>query len=428
MKLKILSRMWMGIFLLILSGNVSLWARHVDLIEVDGPITPVTAKYIDDAIDRAERDGAECLVLQLDTPGGLMQATWKINKKMLAAKVPIVVYIAPSGGRAASAGVFISYSAHFVAMAPSTNIGAAHPVTMGSRDSSKVMMEKVTNDAVAHIKGLAIKRGRNVKWAEEVVRKSVSITEKEALKKNVINFIAKDLDDLLTQLDGKTAQLNGEKAILKTKGAEIKRYPMSWRYKILDKISDPNIAYILMMLGIYGIFFELSNPGSVFPGVLGGIFLILAFFAFQVLTINAAGLLLILLALVFFLLEIKITSYGLLTMGGIVSMVLGSLMLFRSPEIKVSLSVIIPAVIATAAFFIFAVGMALRIQTKKATTGKQGLIGEIGVTITPLNLEGQVAVHGEVWKAVSDEKIKKGEKVEVVKVEGLMVKVKQVAK
>ncbi len=428
MKLKILSRMWMGIFFLVLSENVSLWARHVDLIEVDGPITPVTAKYIDDAIDRAEDDGAECLILQLDTPGGLMQATWKINKKMLAAKVPIVVYIAPSGGRAASAGVFISYSAHFVAMAPSTNIGAAHPVTMGSRDSSKVMMEKVTNDAVAHIKGLAIKRGRNVKWAEEVVRKSVSITEKEALKKNVINFIAKDLDDLLTQLDEKTVQLNGEKTILKTKGAEIKRYPMSWRYKILDKISDPNIAYILMMLGIYGIFFELSNPGSVFPGVLGGIFLILAFFAFQVLTINAAGLLLILLALVFFLLEIKITSYGLLTMGGIVSMVLGSLMLFRSPEIKVSLSVIIPAVIATAAFFIFAVGMALRIQAKKATTGKQGLIGEIGVTITPLNLEGQVSVHGEVWKAVSDEKIKKGEKVEVVKVEGLVVKVKRVAK
>ena len=427
MKLKIFLRMWIGIFLLLVFGNVPLWARHVDLIQVDGPITPVTAKYIDDGIDRAERDGAECLILKLDTPGGLMQATWKINKKMLAAKVPIVVYIAPSGGRAASAGVFISYSAHFVAMAPSTNIGAAHPVTMGSRDSSKVMMEKVTNDAVAHIKGLAIKRGRNVKWAEEVVRKSVSITEKEALKMNVINFIAKNLDDLLTQLNGKTVQLDHEKVVLKTEGAEIKRYPMSWRYKILDKISDPNIAYILMMLGIYGLFFELSNPGSVFPGVLGGIFLILAFFAFQVLTINAAGLLLILLALVFFLLEIKITSYGLLTMGGIVSMVLGSLMLFRSPGVKVSLSIIISAVIVTAAFFIFAVGMALRIQAKKVTTGKQGLVGKVGTTLTPLNLEGQVSVHGEVWKAVSDEKIKKGEKVEVVEVEGLVIKVKRVA-
>ena len=355
-----------------------------------------------------------------------MQATWTIDKAILEDRVPVVVYIAPSGGRAASAGVFISYSAHFIAMAPSTNIGSAHPVTMGGGDSSKVMMEKITNDAVAHIKGLADKRGRNAEWAEQAVRKSVSITEKEAIEQDVIDFIVRDLDDLLAQLDGKEVTLDGKKKVLVTENAEVRRSPMSLRYKILDKISDPNIAYILLMLGIYGIFFELSNPGSIFPGVVGGIFLILAFFALQVLAINTAGLLLILLAVIFFLLEIKVPSYGLLTIGGVVSMLLGSLMLFQSPAIKVSLGVIIPVILVTAAFFIFAVGMALRVRAKKATTGKQGLVGEKGITLSSLTPEGQVSVHGEVWKAVGTEKIQKGKKVEVVAVEGLIVKVRPI--
>jgi membrane-bound serine protease (ClpP class) len=408
------------------AGLGSLQAQQVDLIIIDGPITPVTAKYIEDGIEEAQKSGAECLIIQMDTPGGLMQATWTIDKAILEDKVPVVVYIAPSGGRAASAGVFISYSAHFIAMAPSTNIGSAHPVTMGGGDSSKVMMEKITNDAVAHIKGLADKRGRNAEWAEQAVRKSVSITEKEAIEQDVIDFIARDLDDLLAQLDGKEVTLDKKKVVLVTENAEVRRSPMSLRYKILDKISDPNIAYILLMLGIYGIFFELSNPGSIFPGVVGGIFLILAFFALQVLAINTAGLLLILLAVIFFLLEIKIPSYGLLTIGGVVSMFLGSLMLFQSPAIKVSLSIIIPAVLVTAAFFIFAVGMALRVRAKKATTGKQGLVGENGITLSLLSPEGQVSVHGEVWKAVSTEKIRKGKRVEVVAVEGLVLKVRPI--
>jgi len=415
---------WMVALFLCPVDNL-LWGRHIDWIQVDGPITPVTAKYIGDALRKAERNGAECLVVQMDTPGGLMQATWSIDKDFLSDKVPVVVYIAPSGGRAASAGVFISYAAHLVAMAPSTNIGSAHPVTMGKQDSSKVMMEKVTNDAVAHIKGLAEKRGRNALWAEEAVRKSVSITEKEALQSRVINFIAHDLDDLLDQLDNQKIVMNQKEVVLKTQGAEVRRYPMNWRYKILDKISDPNIAYLLMLAGVLGIFFELQNPGAVFPGALGGISLILAFFALQVLPINAAGILLILLAVVFFILEVNITSYGLLTIGGIVSMTLGSLMLFRSPEIKVSLGIIIPAVIATAAFFVFAVGLGIRAQMKKATTGKQGLVGEKGVAINALNPQGQVSVHGEIWKAVSSETLKKGEAVEVVSVEGLLLRVKK---
>ena len=288
-----------------------------------------------------------------------------------------------------------------------------------------MMIEKVTNDAVAHIKGLADKRGRNAEWAERAVRESVSITEKEAVKNGVADLIAEDISDLLEQLDGREISLGEEKRSLKTLGIEIRRFTMDWRYRVLDKISDPNIAYILMMLGIYGLFFELSNPGSLFPGIVGGIFLLLAFFALQVLPINTTGILLILLAIVLFLLEIKITSYGLLTIGGVTAMILGSLMLFKTPVFRVSLSVIITFVIASAAFFVFAMGMALRTHRSKATTGKKGLMGEKGEALTELNPVGQVAMHGEIWKAESTEKIGKGEKVIVEAVEGLVLKVKK---
>ncbi|HHS12155.1 MAG TPA: nodulation protein NfeD [bacterium] len=400
-------------------------AGDIHWIQVDGPITPVTAKYIIDAVDRAAKEDAELLIIQMDTPGGLMQSTWSINKALLADEVPVAVYIAPSGGRAASAGVFISYAAHIVAMAPSTNIGSAHPVSMGGQDTSKVMTEKVVNDAVAHIRGAAAKRGRNADWAEKAVQQSVSITETEALKLGVADLIAANTDDLLKQLNGRTVELKEGKKSLDTRGKPIMRFPMSWRYRILDKISDPNIAYLLMLAGIMGIFFELQNPGAIFPGALGGISLVLAFFALQVLPINASGILLILLAIVFFILEINIASYGLLTIGGIVSMTLGSLMLFRTPALRVSLAIIIPAVLVTAAFFIFAIGMALRARMSKATTGTQGIIGEKGEIIRACRPEGQVAVHGEIWKAVSEKPLKKGEKVEVVAVEGMVLKVKR---
>jgi len=410
-------------FLLAIRGG-QIRAGQVDVITVEGAITPVTAKIVADAIRRAERFDAEALVIKMDTPGGLMEATWKIDKAILASKVPVVVFITPSGGRAASAGVYISYAAHFVAMAPSTHIGAAHPVTMGGQDSSKAMMEKITNDAVAHIKGLAEKRGRNVTWAEASVRKSVSITEKEALNLRVIDFIASDLDDLLAKLDGQKTKVATGEAILNTKGASIVPFDMSWRYRLLDKISDPNIAYILMILGIYGLFFELSNPGAVFPGVVGGICILLAFFAFQVLSINAAGLGLIFLALVFFIVEVKVNSHGLLAIGGIVSMFLGSIMLFNSPTVKVSLSIIVTAVLVTAAFFVFALGLAFRAHQRKPVTGRRGLLGEIGEALTAIDPGGKVSVHGEIWKAVSAEKIKKGDKVEVIGVEGMTLRVR----
>lgn len=415
--------MWLVSGFIFVSGSVL--ARHVDWIQVDGAITPVTAKYITDAVKRSEQNDAECLIIQMDTPGGLLQATMEIDKKILDAKIPVIVYVAPSGGRAASAGVFISYAAHLVAMAPSTNIGAAHPVTMGGQDTSQVMLEKQANDAVAHIKGLADKRGRNALWAEAAVRQSVSITDKEALDIGVINLIASNLSDLLDQLDGWEIELDDQTVILDTRDAEIQRHPMDWRYRILDKISDPNIAYILMMLGFYGILFELRSPGTIFPGVIGAICLVVAFFALQVLSINVAGLLLILLAIIFWILEVHVPSFGLLTIGGVVSFILGSLMLFKYPEVKVSIGLIIILAVLTALFLVVGLGLALRTRLTKATTGMQGLVGEEGVAVSALNPEGQVSVHGEVWKAKSPEKIKKGEKIIVSTVDGLKMQVKK---
>lgn len=418
---------FISVFILLMIIDSSIYASRVELIVVNSPITPVILKYIRDGINRAEKNNAECLILQMDTPGGLLQSTFSIDKKILSSKIPVVVYIAPSGGRAASAGVFITYASHIAAMAPSTNIGSAHPVTMkGGGDSSKVMMEKVTNDAVAHITGLADKRGRNVEWAEKAVKHSVSITAKTALKEGVIDIIAEDLEDLLNQLDGRKVTVDNEEKTLSLKNSVINTFPMSWQYEILNKISDPNIAYLLMLAGIMGIFFELQNPGALFPGILGGISLILAFFAMQVLTINAAGVLLILLAVIFFILEVNIPSFGSLTIGGIISMILGSLMLFKSPEINVSIWVIIPTVLFVALFFLFAVGMGLRAQKRKAATGQKGIIGEKGIVVNVLNPEGQVEVHGEIWKAVSDEKLKKGVKVEVTGVEGLIITVHRI--
>ena len=348
----------------------------------------------------------------------------------MASEIPIIVYVSPQGSRAASAGVFIAYAAHLATMAPSTNIGAAHPVTIGGgADTSSVMTDKITNDAVAQLQALAEKRGRNVEWAEKAVRESVSITEKEALELNVINFISPSVDSLLVQIDGLEVEVTAGKYTLKTKNARVKYLEMNWRYKILDKISNPNVAYILLMLGIYGIFFELSNPGAILPGVVGVIFLILAFFALQTLPVNYAGFLLIIFALVLFILEIKITSYGLLSIAGIISMFLGSLMLIEQPPehfepfLAISRKLIITVVLSTAAFFIFAIGMALRTHRKKVTTGVEGIVGEKGVAQTKISPEGNVNVHGEIWKAISDSTIKKGEKIRIVGVEGLSLKV-----
>lgn len=398
-------------------------------IEVDGIINPATARFITESIDQAARMGAQCLIIKLDTPGGLMDSMRLIVKKELASTIPIIVYVAPSGARAASAGVFITLAAHIAAMAPGTHIGAAHPVTLGEGKESKTMMEKIVNDTVSSIKSIAKTRGRNVEWAEKAVTKSVSITDEEALKLNVIDLISPDLQDLLTKVDGKVVKLEGGLTrTLQTKGIQPRSVRMSWRYKILDIISNPTIAYILLMLGIYGVFFELSNPGAILPGVVGGIFLILAFFALQMLPINFAGLALILFAVILFIAEIKVVSHGLLAIGGVVSLFLGSLMLIESPTeyMRISLGVIIPAVVVSAAFFVFAVTMAIRARLKKPTTGREGLVGEIGIAETDLAPEGKVHVHGEYWNALSDTPIEKGSRVMVIGTINLKLKVKKI--
>jgi membrane-bound serine protease (ClpP class) len=397
-------------------------------VEVDGIINPATAKFIIQSIDQATENGAQCLIIQLDTPGGLMESMRIIVKKILNSSIPVVVYVSPGGARAASAGVFITMAAHIAVMAPSTHIGAAHPVSLGEGKESKTMSEKIVNDTVSYIKTTAKTRGRNADWAEKAVRKSVSITEEEAVKLNVVDFISPDIQDLLSKIDGKVIKFDGVTRTLLTKGIQPRPLKMSWRYRLLDIISNPSIAYILLMLGIYGIFFELSNPGAILPGVVGGIFLILAFYALQMLPISFAGLALILFAIILFIAEIKVVSHGLLSVGGVISLFLGSMMLIENPTdyMRISLSVIIPAVLVSAGFFIFAVTMAIRARLAKPTTGMEGLVGERGTATTDVSPEGKVFIHGEFWDVISDQKIAKDEKVEVIGVVNLKLKVKKI--
>ena len=401
-------------------------AQRVHVVRIDGAIGPVPARFIGQQIDAAERDSAACLVLEIDTPGGLDTSMRQIIQEILASRVPVVLYVSPSGARCASAGVFIAMSADVVAMTPGTSIGAAHPVTIGQSEVSKETMDKIVNDSASYIKGLAAKKGRNQEWAEKTVRESATATAEEALALGAIDLVADNLDQLLKAIDGRTVDA-AKGSRIRTAGAEVFHIKLSTRYKLLGILSDPNIAYLLLILGFYGLFFELSNPGSIFPGVLGAIFLILAFFSFQMLPINYAGLALIVLALGFFVAEIKIHSAGLLTIGGIVAMFLGSLMLIESPGpfLKISYKVIISAVLTTAAFFIFAVGAGIRAQLRKPTTGSEGLVGERGVARTDIDRTGQVFIHGELWTVSSDQVISKGEEVEVVSIEGLRLCVKR---
>jgi membrane-bound serine protease (ClpP class) len=365
----------------------------------------------------------------MNTPGGLLQSTRDIVTEFLNSKIPIIVYVSPQGSRAASAGVFITMAAHIAVMAPGTNIGAAHPVSsQGEMDS--VMSGKVTNDAAAFIRSISEKRNRNVEWAEEAVRHSVSITEKEALKKNVIDFIASNRSALLDSLDGRKIIIENDTLTLATKNAIIEEHQRNWQYEILNLLSDPNISYILFLIGMYGLMFELYNPGSIFPGVTGAIAMILALYAMQTLPINYAGLALIVVGIILFLLEIKITSYGLLSIGGTMALFFGSIMLYQNNEpmefVEVSLTVIIPFVISTALFFVFVVGAGLRAQKRKVETGEQGMIGAEGIAVTMLNPTGQVRVQGEIWGAESVEgKIAKDSKVTVTEIHGLLLKVRK---
>ncbi|MBR9978517.1 MAG: nodulation protein NfeD [Bacteroidetes bacterium] len=395
--------------LLLIQIPVSAQER-VMRITIDGSINPASAKYVRDAMKAADQEGASALLLELNTPGGLLTSTREIVSDFLTAPLPIIVYVAPSGAQAASAGAFITMAAHIAAMAPGTNIGAAHPVTMGDgeqnvADSANVPLAKATNDAAAFARAIAEERGRNIDWAEEAVRGSASLTEQEALRENVIDVVAKDVAALLREIDGREVETSRGTRVLHTVDAEVYDREMSFQEELLNILSDPNIAYILMMFGMYGLFFELYNPGSIFPGVVGGICLILAFYSMNTLPINFAGLALILFGIILFILEINVVSHGVLSIGGVISLFLGSIMLIESPPgadfLKISLSVIITVTACTAAFFLFVVGKGIAIMRRKPTTGVEGMRGEAGKTLDALDPEGSVAMHGEIWRARS---------------------------
>lgn len=414
---------------LLLSASFASGAKNeVLVITVDGVINPVSAEFIGKNVKKANDMKAEALIIELDTPGGLDTSMRSIIKDILGSEVPVVVFVSPSGARAASAGTFIAIAAHVAAMAPQTNIGAAHPVGVGEK-MDKTMADKAVNDAAAYIKSLAERRGRNAAWAEQAVRKSLSLASDEALEKKVVDLVTRDVNSLLKDIDGRKVQTVAGERTLKTAGADVVREEMGLRSRILDFVSNPNVAYILMLLGFYGLFFELTNPGAIFPGVLGGICLVLAFYAFQTLSVNYAGLLLIVIAVILFILEVKIVSSGVLAIGGVIAMVMGSIMLFDRavPFFRVSLYLIGVAVLITAAFFTVTVGLALKAYRRKPTTGQEGLLGLEGTALSGITKDGgMVSVRGEIWAAYSEETIEKGDKIRIEAVSGLKAKVRKI--
>jgi len=402
----------------------SVLAGDIIVANYEGVINPVAAEYLHDALAYAQISSAQALIFKLDTPGGLDTSMRLMIKDMTGSPIPVIVFVAPSGGRAASAGVFITMAAHIAAMAPGTNIGAAHPVAMGG-EMDNTMKEKVENDAVAYIKSIAEQHGRNVSWAEDAVRKSISSTEQEALKLKVIDMIAEDVPVLLKHLQGRKIAVPHGSITFSNEPPTLREFPMGTRLELLKILSDPNIAYLLMSIGTIGIMAELYSPGAILPGIIGAISLILAFYSLQSLPVNYAGAFLVILGAVFLLLEISVTSYGLLALGGLVAMTLGGLFLIKSdaPFLQISLSFLLPTVMTIGGLIGIIAWTAVKSNRGRPVTGVEGMIGSIGIAKTDLNPRGQITVQGEIWEAVSQTPIRQGEAAEVMSVEGLTVKV-----
>ena len=426
-----------SMFLLVAVATISSSSAqtpYAAVVSVDGIINPAMASYVDRAIGQAEDTGASVIVMTMDTPGGLDTSMRDIIQRMISSKVPIVVYVSPSGARAASAGVYLTYAAQIAAMAPSTNIGSAHPVALdqsgNEQQMTDTMTQKVTNDAVAYIRGLAQSRGRNADWAEQAVRNSVNITAQEALDQKVINVIADDVPSLLDKIDGTTVQVPGGSVTLKTKGLPIQQLGMSPIEGFLHAISDPTIAYILLSLGTLGLIFELSSPGAILPGVVGGLFLLFALFGLGTLPINMAGLLLIGFAFLLFVVDIVAPTHGILTGGGVISFVLGSFMLINTrdaPFLSISTTAIGTLTLALTGFFIFVVRAVVKSRRRTPTTGREGMLGQVGRAKTELAPGGMVFVDGALWEGISDTgTIAEGEAVEVVGERGLTLVVRRV--
>ena len=418
-----------SLIILVAAFTLTLSAAEpqISVVTVKGAVNPVVADYLQLNLRESARRGDRLFLVEMDTPGGLDSAMREIVKDIIASPVPVVVFVAPSGGRAASAGAIIAMAADVCAMAPGTNIGAAHPVALGQK-IEKTMEEKIVNDAEGYVEGLARRRGRNTDLARKMVRESISLSAEKAMEAKLIDLLAFSRDDLLKKLEGRRVMRDGREIILQLTGAKVMHYEMGTRQKILNIISNPNVAYMLMMLGMMGLFFELSNPGVILPGVIGGISLLLAFYAFQTLPVNYAGVLLIVLALVLFIAEITVVSHGMLTVGGVVAMFFGSLLLFDSPEpyLRISWNVILVTMVMTTLFFAVAITKSFKVHRKRPVSGIEGLVGEEGVAIeADIMPEGKIFVHGEYWEAFSDERIRKGEKVIVVSVNGMRLKVKR---
>ncbi|MCX7886086.1 MAG: nodulation protein NfeD [Verrucomicrobiae bacterium] len=400
-------------------------AQTVCVARVQGTIGPATASYISRALGEAAGYGAQCLIIQLDTPGGLLDSTKEIVQSFLRSPLPTVVYVAPQGAWAGSAGCFITMAADVAVMAPSTSIGAAHPVGVGvgSEKLDETTKQKLENFASSYIEAVAAKRKRNVEWAKASVRESAAISAEKAVELNVVDFIARDITDLLQQLDGR--EVGGKR--LRTADARTVEIPMTLREKAFQVVAHPQMMLVLMLLVMYGIIGELTNPGAILPGVVGAIALVLLLYLASVLPMNMAGLALIILAIVLFVLELFVPSHGVLTAGGIVSFFLGAFMLFdrSEPFLRLSLTWVVPATVVTALFFIFVVGKGIRAQFRPIRTGSEGMVGLSGTAVGRVDAKGgRVFVEGEYWNATSDTPVESGQAVEVVAVEGLQLKVK----
>ncbi len=394
---------------------------QIRVVRVIGVINPVQADFIAAELDAANLSNARAFLLELDTPGGLDSSMRSIIQKILASPIPVIVYVYPPGARAASAGALITLAADFAAMAPGTNIGAAHPVSIGpggagESDQGGTMQEKIVNDAVAYARSLAEQRGRNRDWAEKIVRDSISSSAQEALDLKVIDLIAANETVLLAELDGRIYLRNGKKHKLDTSNASLSYAEMTWRQEIFNTISDPNVAYMLLMLGILGIFFEISQPGVILPGAIGSLALLLAFVGFQTLPVNYVGLLLILLAIILFILEVKVVSYGMLTIGGLIALGFGSLILVDSPQpyLQISRSVIAATVAVCGGFISLVLFYVVRVQKTRFVSGLEGMIGEHGKAVTAIAPQGRVFVHGEYWEARAEQPIAAGSEIEIV--------------
>lgn len=422
-----MTRQGLGVALLaILAAGSPSAEAVVFTLEVDDVIHPVIAEYVTRGLEQAEEEGAAAVIIQMNTPGGFDASMREIIEKILRSKTPVLVFVGPSGARAASAGFFILLSADLAVMAPGTNTGAAHPVPLGGGKLDEVMQKKVENDAAAYIRSFVAQRGRNTELAEKGVLESVSFTEEEAREGNLIDGVAQDLNEILIKFDGREIQrFDGEKLVLQLKNERLKAIEMTARQRVLAKVLNPNIALILGLIGLLGLYIEFSNPGLIFPGVAGGVCVFLALVAFNILPINLLGVVLILAAIVLFVLEAKVTSYGLLASLGIAGMVLGSLILIDSPlpELRVKLITAVGITLPFAAITIFLMRLVILAHRNKSVTGTEGMVGEMGTALTDIGSEGKVHVHGEIWQASSPQPIESGNRVRVVAVEGLNIEV-----